>query len=170
MYPAEVKLQNPSYRSRRCPRRGQILTSEVESTHHAEATRATGWSGRIMLQRASIPSRRLNPRISTNPHQLVWIHWQCNGRDDLSRVRDLGVAGLFLETLHGSTLGLTVKLDFLVQEGQIRAEGTVRHIVPGDGIGLKLTAVTDQDRPHLAALMKRLRTVAPNRTDLHTVP
>jgi len=144
-----------------------------ESAHHAEPTRATGWSGRarIMLQRASIPCRRLNPRISTNPHQPVWVYWQCNGRDYLSRIRDLGVAGLFLETSQRSTLGWTVKLDFLVQEGQIRAEGTVRHIVPGDGIGLKLIAVTDQDRAHLAALMKRLRTVAPaNRTDPHSVP
>ncbi len=124
-----------------------------------------------MLQRASIPCRRLNPRISTNPHHPVWVYWQCNGCDDLSRIRDLGVAGLFLETLQRSTLGWTVKLDFLVQEGQIRAEGTVRHIVPGGGIGLKLITVTDQDRPHLAALMKRLRTVAPaNRTDPHTVP
>jgi hypothetical protein len=114
-----------------------------------------------MLQRATIPSRRLNPRIGTNPHQPVWVYWRCNGRDELSRVRDLGVAGLFLETLQRSTLGLTVKLDFLVQEGQIRAEGVVRHVLPGDGIGLKLTAVTDLDRPHLAALMKRLRAVPP---------
>jgi PilZ domain-containing protein len=114
-----------------------------------------------MLQRATIPSRRLNPRISTNSHQPVWAYWHCNGRDDLSRVRDLGVAGLFLETLQRSALGSSVKIDFLVQEGQIRAEGIIRHVVPGDGIGLKLTAVTDQDRPHLAALMKRLRGSSP---------
>jgi len=55
---------------------------------------------------------------------------------------------------------MKAKLDFLVQEGQIRAEAIVRHIEPGDGLGLKFTAVTEQDSPHLAELLTRLRNLS----------
>jgi hypothetical protein len=32
----------------------------------------------------------------------------------------------------------------------------VRHLLPGQGVGLKFTAVQNGDRPHLVALLKRL--------------
>lgn len=57
-------------------------------------------------------------------------------------------------------MGTKTRLDFLVQEGQIRAEAVVRHIQPGNGLGLKFTAVTEQDSPRLAALLTRLRSFA----------
>ncbi len=58
---------------------------------------------------------------------------------------------------------MKAKLDFLVPEGQIRAEAIVRHIAPGKGLGLKFTAVTEQDSPHLAALLTRLRSLSHSR-------
>jgi hypothetical protein len=57
-------------------------------------------------------------------------------------------------------VGMKAKLDFLVEEGQIRAEAIVRHSEPGNGLGLKFTAVTEQDSPHLAALLARLRSLS----------
>jgi hypothetical protein len=95
------------------------------------------------------------------PDREVWVCWQCNGREDISRVRDLGLGGLFLETKSHRAIGVATKIDFLVDEGQIRAEAVVRHIRPGNGLGLKFTALTDQDRPHLAALIRRLRSIGP---------
>jgi hypothetical protein len=65
--------------------------------------------------------------------------------------------GLFVETPTSTRLGSTVKLEFLVQEGQIRADAVVRRVEPGLGLALKLMAVNDEDRPRLAALMNRLR-------------
>jgi len=56
-------------------------------------------------------------------------------------------------------LDATTSLHFLVQEGQIRADAFVLHVKPGDGLGLKLQAVSEKDRPNLAALMKRLRSL-----------
>ena len=89
--------------------------------------------------------------------QDVWVCWQCNGRDDISRVRDLSLGGLFLETRSPRAIGSPTKVDFLVGEGQIRADAVVRHVAPGRGLGLKFTAVIEQDRPKLATLMRRLR-------------
>jgi len=54
-------------------------------------------------------------------------------------------------------IGSLTKIDFLVSEGQIRADAVVRHVAAGRGLGFKFTAVTEQDRQKFAALMRRLR-------------
>ena len=99
-------------------------------------------------------SRRLSSRVGTP--QGVWVYWRCNGHDDLSSVSDISLRGLFIETSDPRPLGAKAKIDFLVQEEQIRAEAIVCHVKPGTGLGLKLTALAEPDRPRLAALMTRL--------------
>jgi hypothetical protein len=101
-------------------------------------------------------SRRQNSRTEAN--QSVYVYWSCSGRDDLSRVHDISLGGLFIETPNPRTLGASTQLHFLVSEGQIRADAIVRHATPGKGVGVKFTAVNDQDRRVLATLMMRLRT------------
>ena len=71
----------------------------------------------------------------------------------------MSMGGLFIETPEARAEGVQVRLHFLVQEGQIRAEAVVRHVQSGKGLGLKLTALSEQDRPKLAALLTRLRGV-----------
>lgn len=100
-------------------------------------------------------SRRVKWRAEVNGG--VYVLWSCNGRDDLSRVRDFSVGGLFIETGRLKELGAPVKVHFLVSEGQIRADAVVRHVEPGQGLGLKFTAVNDSDGQRFAALIKRLR-------------
>ncbi len=106
-------------------------------------------------------SRRHTSRVETPDG--VWICWRCNGTDEVSPVRDLSAGGLFIATPSPRPVGMKAKLDFLVQEGQIRAEAIVRHIELGKGLGLKFTAVTEQDWPHLAALLTRLRQLSRSR-------
>ena len=69
----------------------------------------------------------------------------------------MSLGGLYVETPRSKGLGSTVKLEFLVQEGQIRADAVIRRIDPGHGLALRFTAVIDEDRSRLAALMNRLR-------------
>ena len=83
--------------------------------------------------------------------------WKCQGRDDISLVRNMSIGGLFIETPQPRPTGTVTRLDFLVAEGQIRADAVVRHANPGSGLGLKFTALNEQDRPKLAALITRLR-------------
>lgn len=99
-------------------------------------------------------SRRLVPRVEI-PEGL-WVCWRCVGVEDVSRVRDMSVGGLFLSTAIPRPLGAKAKVDFLVPEGQIRAEAIVQHQVPNGGLGLKFTAIIDQDCPRLVALMDRI--------------
>jgi len=88
----------------------------------------------------------------------LWVCWRCGGIEDVSRVCDLSVGGLFLSTPIPRPLGTKAKVDFLVPEGQIRAEAIVKHQIPKAGLGLKFAAITDQDCPHLLALMNRIGT------------
>jgi len=109
-----------------------------------------------MLKQSASPSRRFTSRVKTPPSG-VWVDWRCAGREDISRVRNLSLGGLFVETPKPRGVGSTAKLEFLVQEGQIRADAVVRRAEPGRGLGMKFTAVSEEDRPRLAGLMKRLR-------------
>ena len=103
----------------------------------------------------SSPSRRRTSRVQAAAE--VWVYWECNHRHDVSRVRNVGMGGLFLETPHRYPRGLMARLHFLVGEGQIRAEAAVRHTMPGKGLGMRFTAVHQQDRAQLAALLTRVR-------------
>jgi len=96
----------------------------------------------------------------------VWVYWNCAGLEDTSRVRDLCLGGLFIETEAARGVGMEVKLDFLVQEGQIRAKAVVRHVKPGSGLGLRFTALTEEDGPRLTTLMTRLASPSRSRTNL----
>jgi hypothetical protein len=64
---------------------------------------------------------------------------------------------LFLETRARKKEGEVVRLHFLVQEGQIRAEAVVRHVVQGRGLGMKIESLSSQDIPQLKRLLSRLR-------------
>jgi len=114
--------------------------------------------GEVMAQQLISPSRRFNSRVESK--KSVWVYWECNGDRDVSCVADLSVGGLFIETPKIKRLGATTNLHFLVQEGQIRANAVVRHVKPGGGLGLKFNAVSEKDRPNLAALMRRLRSLS----------
>ena len=71
------------------------------------------------------PSRRLTTRVAVS--EDVWVYWRCEGREDVSRIRNLSIGGLFIETPKPRPTGAVTKLNFLAQEGQIRAEAVVRH-------------------------------------------
>lgn len=98
--------------------------------------------------------RRANPRAE--PDQDIYTFWSCNGPGVVSRVRNLNVGGVFIETGIRKALGDSVKLYFLQSEGQICAKAVVRHVETSQGLGLKFTTLDDQDRLRFVALMKRL--------------
>lgn len=107
------------------------------------------------MRPASAPSRRFTSRVQAPAD--VWVYWKCQGRDDVSQVRNMSMGGLFIETAQHRPSGTVTRLDFLVAEGQIRADAIVRYARAGVGLGLKFTALSEQDRPKLAALITRLR-------------
>lgn len=109
----------------------------------------------LLVQKPSY-SRRALTRLPAS--EDIWVCWLCNGRDDISRVVDISIDGLFIQTPHLKVKeGMPAKLDFLVQEGRIKTEAVIRHVKGGSGLGLRFIAVADEDRRRLRALLSRLR-------------
>jgi PilZ domain len=102
--------------------------------------------------------RRFSSRVESKND--VWVYWEGTGDRDLSRVKDLSIGGLFIQTPRPKRIGSKTNLHFLVQEGQIRADAVVRHVKPGGGLGLQFQTVNEKDRHNLAALMRRLRSLS----------
>jgi hypothetical protein len=107
------------------------------------------------LQQNMLPLRRSHSRVEALVN--VYIFWRSDGREDVATVKNLSFSGLFIETEKSKDPGDAAELHFLVQEGQIRAEAVVRRANPGQGLGLRLMAVDNNDRPRLSELMNRLR-------------
>ena len=101
------------------------------------------------------PGRRHYARVETR--QGVWVYWSCENIEDTALVLDLSLGGLLVATQEALAVGATLRLDFLVQEGAIRAAGVVRHAEPGRGIGLKFKSVRGEDFQHLVELVNRSR-------------
>jgi hypothetical protein len=109
-----------------------------------------------VLQTKPSYSRRALSRFRAS--EDIWVCWRCNGREDVSRVLDISINGLFIQTPHPKMKeGMSAKLDFLVQEGSIKADAVVRHVKGGSGLGLRFLAVREEDRQRLKALLRRLR-------------
>src|SRR5260370_40753016 len=111
-------------------------------------------SGKLPSRPLTSPSRRLTSRVPAPGD--VWVYWKCHGREDVSRVRDMSMGGLFIETPEPKAEGVLARLNFLVQEGQFRADAVGSHAKSGVGMGLEFTALRDMDWPKLANLLTRL--------------
>jgi len=116
---------------------------------------------RPAVQLANVPSRRLSSRVDVK--EDVWVLWGNGGEEDVSRIKDLSIGGLFLQTPSLRPAGQSVRLHFLVQEGEIKAQAMVRHARQGAGVGLKFIALSEQGKPRLAALLNRLRSLLQSR-------
>jgi c-di-GMP-binding flagellar brake protein YcgR len=108
---------------------------------------------KYILKHRIAPGRRHYKRV--DPRQAAWVYWSYEKLEDTARVRDLSLGGLFVATQETLPVGATLRLDFLVQEGAIRAAGVVRHAEPGRGMGLKFTSVRGEDLQHLVELVNR---------------
>jgi hypothetical protein len=122
--------------------------------------------GVYMSKQLTSPSRRFDSRVETP--ESVYIYWRCFGRDDIGRVRNLCVGGLFIETRKPRPIGADAELNFLVQEGQIRANAVIRYMKPGEGLGMRFTSLRDEDRLRLATLMNRFLRSQRQRSSLIT--
>ena len=111
---------------------------------------------RTLLQSPS-PSRRKTSRVEAPEN--VRVYWSCAGHKDVLHVRNLSFGGIFVSTHETQSVGAKAQIDFLVEEGQIRTNAIVCHVESAKGMGLKFTAIAQEDRPRLAALVARLRSL-----------
>src|SRR5258708_12082347 len=93
------------------------------------------------------PSRRLASR--TVPPSDLWVYWHYERHGDLSRVHDLSIGGLLIETPEAVPVGETIELNFLAQEGHIGAKPVFRNLEPPFDLSLNVTPLNTEERPPL---------------------
>lgn len=106
------------------------------------------------MRQGTIPCRRLTWRIEI--HEDVYVLWWCDGREVVSRVLNISMGGISIESPKPKSAGAVTKAHFLVPEGPIRVDAVVTHTKQDAGAGLKFLAVKGNDRSRLGALMTRL--------------
>lgn len=106
------------------------------------------------MEKKFFSSRRNHRRVETP--QGVLVLWRCGRTEDTSRVKDLSVGGLFVETKKVCPIDAAVKLNFLVEDGEITVEASVRYVKAGSGLGLQFKSVRTEDRVRFATMIKRL--------------
>src|ERR1700683_389021 len=105
---------------------------------------------RAMVKEKSKADRR-HQRVPTP--KGVWVAWQDGKQQYVSRVRDLNVGGLFIATPSPLALGSSVSVLLSVPEGEIRSRATVRNTIPGEGMGVEFTEISQQDQVRLERLV-----------------
>jgi PilZ domain len=98
--------------------------------------------------------RRRYQRIAT-PKGL-WVAWEHKNHQNVSRVRDLNIGGLFVATPTPPPEGETVQILLSLPEGQIKCHGLVRNITPNEGMGVEFKDLSPRDAERLDKLVSRL--------------
>ena len=86
----------------------------------------------------------------------VWVAWQDGARQDVSRVLDLNVGGLFVATPAPIALGAAITILLSVAEGEIRSRAIVRNVKPNEGMGIQFVDMAQTDAVRLERLVARL--------------
>lgn len=84
------------------------------------------------------------------------VAWYGGGLQQVSRVKTLGMGGLFISATIVRPVGTNLTLVFQVPGGVIQAEAVVRNVVPDEGMGLEFTKLGATERALLEQLLKRL--------------
>ena len=109
----------------------------------------------LPLTRIKSPkSNRRFPRIPTP--KGIWVSWQHDGPQNVSRVRDLNIGGLFIDTPNPPPVGTSITLLFSVPEGEIRSSALVKNITRGEGMGVQFVAMSQEHAVRLQTLFSRL--------------
>ncbi len=98
--------------------------------------------------------KRQCPRISLP--KGMYVAWHGGDLQLFSRVRTLGMRGLFISVPNPPPVGTKLRLAFEVPGGNVQAEATVRNIVRDEGMGVEFTKLRLKDRMLLEMLLKRL--------------
>src|SRR5882724_11834931 len=98
--------------------------------------------------------QRRYPRIQL-PNGMR-VAWHGGDLQFFSRVRTLGMGGLFISVLDPPPVSTKLRVSFEVPGGNVHAEAIVRNIVRGEGMGVEFTKLRLKDRLLLEMLLKRL--------------
>jgi hypothetical protein len=84
------------------------------------------------------------------------VAWQGPSQRHVSRVKTMGLGGLFISTNDPPQVGSTIQLLFDASSGEVRARAVVRSVVAGQGMGIEIISMQPEHRARLARWLQHL--------------
>lgn len=106
------------------------------------------------MSKESSKADRRHQRVATP--KGVWVAWQNDKQQNVSRVRDLNIGGMFIATPSPLPTGSVLPILMSVPEGEIRCKATVRNVIAGEGMGVQFTEISMESQTRLDKLVARL--------------
>jgi hypothetical protein len=82
------------------------------------------------------------------------VAWESTGRREVSRLKTVGLGGLFIHTTNPVAVGTNLRLIFDAPGGEIRARAIVRNTLPGEGMGIQFLELRPESRARLSELIR----------------
>jgi diguanylate cyclase (GGDEF)-like protein/putative nucleotidyltransferase with HDIG domain len=110
---------------------------------------------RMYLEKQQQPSRK-NRRLYPRMKCRVTIEMQAAGSEApvLTHLIDLSLGGCYLETSALIPPGTTVQLVFSIDDGKLRAEGSVLRIDPGSGIAIQFNELNRENKDQMHRILE----------------
>jgi hypothetical protein len=99
-------------------------------------------------------NRRRYPRIRAPKAALV--AWKSGSQKHVSPVENLAMGGLFIRTTNPPSSGAMLQLVFNTPQGEVRVRAVVRNVKPGEGMGVAIVSMEQEDRGRLEQWLKQL--------------
>ncbi|MFY9529770.1 MAG: PilZ domain-containing protein [Candidatus Acidiferrales bacterium] len=84
------------------------------------------------------------------------VAWQTATRRLVSYVGMLGLGGLFIRTKEPPAVGTIIQLLIDIPGGGVRARAIVRDIKPGEGMGVGIVSMGQEDRLRLSSFLSQV--------------
>jgi hypothetical protein len=84
------------------------------------------------------------------------VAWKTPEQKEVSRVVTIALGGLFIKTKNPPKTGSTLQMLVVTPRGQLRVRASVRSVVPGEGMGVAIVGMDQEDRGKLERWLKHL--------------
>src|ERR1700676_1980632 len=110
---------------------------------------------RMYLEKQKQPSRK-NRRLYARMKCRITIEWnpENEGSPIFGNLIDISMGGCYVETSAILTPGTNLKLVFSIDDGQMKADGTVARIHPGSGIAVQFKELNREDKVRMHRVLE----------------
>jgi hypothetical protein len=97
---------------------------------------------------------RRYPRLKA-PKSAV-VAWKTSEQREISHVTTIALGGLFIQTKNPPKAGSTIQMLIVTPRGQLRVRASVRSVVAGEGMGVAIVSMEQEDRGKLDRWLQQL--------------
>jgi len=101
-------------------------------------------------------NKRRYPRVKVPKNALV--AWKNGSQKFVSPVENLALGGLFIRTKNPLHVGTMLQMMFNAPQGQVRVRAVVRNVKAGEGMGVAIVSMEQEDRGRVDQWLKQLAT------------